>query len=1010
MSSSTLILEEESLAHAALPDFDPDFEFLDQHRSVAKLPEATYRLQFNRSFTFRDATALVPYLSALGISHCYASPYLKACVGSQHGYDIVDHATFHTEIGGEAEFNIFVNALRAYGLGHILDFVPNHMAVATNENTWWLDVLQDGPSSPYASFFDIDWMPLKPDLAYKVLLPVLGDQYGKVLENGELVLKFDEGAFVVCYHDRRFPIAMRTAGTILRHALDALEQWLGREHPHLLEYRSILTAISHLPPRTETDLERIIEGRREQEVIKRRLRDLCDACAEVAAFVAENVRIFNGSRGAARSFDLLDGLLLEQGYRLSFWRVAADEINYRRFFDINELAAICMENPAVFEETHRLVFRLIEEGKLDGLRIDHPDGLYDPLDYLKRIRRASDFRPVYLVVEKILGRSERLPGDWPVQGTTGYDFLNSLNGLFVDRANSKTFDALYSRFIGRRIDFKDEVYRCKKLVMDASMPSEISVLGHQIDRLSERDRGSRDFTLRSLTEAIREVIACFPVYRTYITPGGVSDADRGYVELAVSRAKRKNPAINSSIFDFVGETLLLKCPAHAGEADRAAQCRFVNRFQQVTSPVMAKAVEDTAFYIYNRLISLNEVGGDPEKFGTTLATFHQQNADRRDVWPHSLLATSTHDTKRSEDVRARINVLSEIPQEWRARLFRWTRLNQRAKSDVDGQPVPVRNDEYFLYQTLIGTWPLKPMTREERDQYIHRIQQYMLKATREAKSNTSWISPHEPYEKATTEFIASILGDFRRNKFLGDFVPFVQRIAGYGLWNSLSQTLLKLASPGVPDIYQGTEVWSFHLVDPDNRRPVDYAECKRLFEELPDIWDSDARSVVSLLAWESNGGTPLSDSIAAAENSSDAVRELLTDRYDGRIKLHLIRQVLCHRRAHLDLYTTGSYLPLETSGSRKEHVCAFARASRDDIAVVVAPRFFTRLVASPDQPPIGLDVWGDTWLSLPKDRVASRFRNLLTGETVASEVESGGVGLRIASVLGSFPVALLARS
>jgi (1->4)-alpha-D-glucan 1-alpha-D-glucosylmutase len=948
------------------------------------LPSATYRLQFNATFTFRDAQAIVPYLARLGISHCYASPFLKARVGSPHGYDIVDHSTFNPEIGTEAEFREFVTALHSHGMGLILDFVPNHMAVATSDNAWWMDVLEDGPSSPYASFFDIDWMPLKPDLAHKVLLPVLGDQFGKILEEGQLVLTLSHGTFSVCYFDRRFPIATRSTGLILRHRLDLLLASLGEDDPHLIEYQSILTAIGHLPGRTESHPQRIAEGRREKEVIRRRLNDLCEASSMIQSFLDENVRLFNGQVGDARSFDLLDQLLLDQAYRLAFWRVAADEINYRRFFDINELAAICMENPTVFEKTHRLVFQLMNDGLIDGLRIDHPDGLYDPLDYFTQIVTAtSDGTPPhrpdpYLTVEKILGRGEPLPEEWPVHGTTGYDFLNASNRLFVDRSNTKECDAVYTRFIHDRVDFKPLVYRCKKLIMDASMSSEISVLGHELDRISEQNRRSRDFTLRGLTEAIREVIACFPVYRTYITAAGVPDRDRKYVEMAVARAKRMNPAVNESIFDFVREILLLQVEFQGAEQVRDAMQRFVSQFQQVTSPVMAKAVEDTAFYIYNRLVSLNEVGGDPEKFGITIAAFHQQNSDRLQHWPYSLLATSTHDSKRSEDVRARINVLSEIPREWRTQVFRWSRLNHRKKVEIDGGLAPSRNDEYLLYQTLVGTWPAELSSTEQIDEYVSRMQQYMLKASREAKVHTSWISPHAAYEQALTDFVSGILRD---PGLVARFEPFARRIAEFGLWNSLSQTLLKLTCPGVPDIYQGTELLDYSLVDPDNRRPVDFNYRNQLLDELETL--------------QTHG-----------EMNLESVLELVDRRHSGLLKLWIVSSVLNHRRSHPEVYARGAYLPIVPAGSQHEHVCVFARVLEGECIIAVVPRLLTHLVPDEYHMPPCPEVWHDLLIELPPELRCQEFHNVLTGE----RIEPTGAQLRIAAVLQHLPLALLSSS
>lgn len=1009
-----------ALGDSATSAVDAILDGVADRLAQRRLPEATYRLQFNRTFTFRDARELVPYLAALGVSDCYTSPYLKARPASMHGYDIVDHNVLNPEIGSDAEYDDFVRDLHFHGINQLLDVVPNHMGVAGDDNAWWFDVLENGPASPYASFFDIDWMPLKPDLANKVLLPILGDQFGNVLEDQQLVLSFEDGAFVVRHYDHRFPISVQSSVQVLGHRLEVLEKRFTADDPQWQEYQSILFTIGHLPGRDETDPDKVSAGRREKDVIRRRLAELCAASSVIREFINENVRTFNGVRGDPASFDRLDRLLLDQAYRLSYWRVAADEINFRRFFDINELAAICMERPEVFQATHGLILRLVAEGKVDGLRIDHPDGLYDPPAYLRRLQQArflqlcrraageqpgweqaeaelrdrfqalsrSDLnsplvRPLYVVVEKILEPGERLPADWPVHGTTGYDFLNALNGLFVDRRNVRAFDRLYSRFIRHHFDFQELTYQCKKLIMQVSMSSEISVLGHELDRISERNRQSRDFTLSSLTEAIREIIACFPVYRTYVDSRGVQERDRHYVELAVARARRRNPATSASIFDFVRDILLLGFAANAGEAAQAAQRRFVGKFQQVTGPVMAKGVEDTTFYIYNRLVSLNEVGGDPERFGTTPAAFHQQNLVRQTHWPQALLATATHDTKRGEDVRARINVLSEMPEEWKARLSLWSRWNKRKKQVVDGMPAPSRNDEYLLYQTLLGAWPFEPMSPPEREQFIVRIQQYMLKATHEAKVHTSWISPNEPYEKATGDFVAGILAESPRNQFLGDFSPFARQIAELGIWNSLAQTVLKLTSPGVPDLYQGTELFDLSLVDPDNRRPVDYALRRQLLEWLQERID------------------------AAGTRPGELAADLLAGRTDGRIKLYLILQLLNFRREHPGLLTTGQYIPLEPAGSRRDHACAFLRKGADTTILVAVPRLVAGLVGDSFRPPVGGEIWDDTSLPLPDDLSGATFANILTGETLAPANGGASPALALAEVFRTFPVAVL---
>ncbi len=965
-------------------DAAPDRNALDQahaeFQDARRFPEAVYRLQFHRDFTFRQACELVPYLAALGISDCYSSPFIKARAGSRHGYDIVDHNSLNPEIGSREEFDEFVRELQFHGMKQLIDVVPNHMGIATAENTWWYDVLENGRSSPYASYFDIDWSPLKHDLANKVLLPVLGDQFGKVLEHGDLKLCFEQGTLFLRYYDRRLPIAAHSWPRVLKHRIGELETQLGPENPGFQEYQSILFSLTHLQPQAEPDPARFDEQRREKEVVCRRLNELCQQSPEIRSFIDGNLKQFNGTPGEPASFDLLDELLLEQSYRLAHWQVAADEINYRRFFDVNELAALCMEHEQVFRATHGLIGQMLADGLVGGLRIDHPDGLFDPAEYLRRLQSLA---PQYVVVEKILEPGERLPEEWPVQGTTGYEFLNSLNGIFVDRTRVKDFDRVYSRFIRHSFDYKELVYRCKKLIMQVSMSSEISVLGHQLDRISERDRRSRDFTLNSLTGAIREIIASFPVYRTYVTEAGCPDRDRRYIELAAGRARRRNPAVSASIFEFVRDILLLNYAERLDESDRAVQCRFVGKFQQTTGPIMAKAVEDTAFYIYNRLVSLNEVGGDPERFGITVAAFHQQNIERQAHWPGALLATSTHDTKRGEDVRARINVLSELPAEWKTHLARWARCNKRHKREIDGEPAPSRNDEYLIYQTLIGTWPFEPFRSNERETYLARMQQYMLKAAHEAKVHTSWISPNEPYEQAIRDFLAGILADSSRNAFLADFEPFARSIAELGIWNSLSQTLLKLTSPGVPDIYQGTELLDFRLVDPDNRGPVDFPRRREVIESLERRID------------------------AAPHALAELADELVACRTDGRIKLFLFRQLLNFRREYPDLFINGQYLPVEPTGSRREHVCAYCRKSADAAVLVVAPRLVAGLVGVSSQPPVGPHVWDDTKLLLPRGFAGRRFADLFTGEMLSADDDADSPTLPVAAALSKLPFAAL---
>jgi (1->4)-alpha-D-glucan 1-alpha-D-glucosylmutase len=988
-----------------------------------RIPVATYRLQFNHQFTFSDAAAIVSYLHDLGICDCYASPYLKAKKNSFHGYDILDHNVLNPEVGSEEEYDRFTEELRQNGMGQVLDIVPNHMSIIGNENPWWMDVLENGPSSTYAQFFDIDWKPVKDELENKVLIPILGDQYGLVLENGELRLAFEEGAFFIYYYDHKLPVAPMSYSRILRYRLDELKKRLANEHPHLQEFLSILTGLDHLPLRTERNHGKILERRREKEVIKRRLFNLYHDCAEVRSFLDENIRIYNGEKEDPSRFDLLDELLTDQAYRLAHWRVATDEINYRRFFDVNDLAAIRMENPTVFKEAHRLIFRLIREGKVTGLRVDHPDGLYNPADYLYQLQKncfiqlclralscpqgkptleekigrlydeelslnpSSPLRlPFYIVGEKILIKSERMPEDWPAFSTTGYVFLNSVNGIFIDMENDKAFDDTYARFIGSRENFQEVMYEKKKLIMQTSMPSEINTLGHYLNQISEKDRHTRDFTLTSLTTAIVEVIANFPVYRSYVTHGGVNERDQRIIEQAISRAKRKNPAFSATIFDFLEDVLLLHYPDSFTEADRAEWLDFVMRFQQITGPVMAKGVEDTACYVYNRFLSLNEVGGNPERFGTPLETFHGQNIERTKFWPYAMIATATHDTKRGEDVRARLNVLSEIPDEWRQAVLRWSRINKKKKTMIDGQWVPDRNEEYLLYQTLLGVWPLYPMDDGDYEAFKQRIREYMLKAAREAKVNTSWISVNAPYEEALLGFVDAILSVNQNRPFIRDFLPLKDKVSHFGMFNSLSQTLLKITCPGIPDFYQGTELWDFSLVDPDNRRPVNYQVRKGMLKTLDEK--------MGLFGKDLTGFT----------------RDLMQEWKDGVIKLYVTSRALHYRRENPLLFQEGSYIPVAGEGSLEKHLCAFARKREDKTILVVVPRFLMTLLRNREDLPLGEAVWGDSSVVLPEEIEGEKFTNFFTHEVLDVEACNGDRILPLKRVFAHFCVAMLEKN
>jgi (1->4)-alpha-D-glucan 1-alpha-D-glucosylmutase len=951
------------------------------------IPAATYRLQFSGAFTFEAATAIVDYLDALGVSHVYASSYLCAVPGSTHGYDVTDPTRLNPEIGDEPAYERWVQSLRGHDMGHIVDLVPNHMGIAQSANPWWQDVLENDPSSRYAPVFDIDWHPLKPELENKVLLPILGDGYGAVLERQEIQLEYEDGAFCARYFDSSLPVSPGTYDQVLATGSAALIEEIGAGSGAGMEFLSILSAIRHLPGRDVQDADVCAERAREKEVIKRRLAALTAASPAVLAHISRAVADLNGMPGDPRSSDRLDALLSAQANRLAYWRVAGEEINYRRFFDVNELAAIRMEDPEVFERVHAFVFDLLRRGLVDGFRIDHVDGLYDPGGCLERLQaRAreaapetySDTRCCYVTVEKILGFDEELP-KWPVEGTTGYDFLVLLNGLFVDSWSEAALNAAYERFARMGTSFRELAYRGKQLVLRVSMAGELNVLAHGLNRFSERNRHSRDFTLNSLAYAMREIIACFPVYRTYVTGREpVSTCDREFIEHAVLEARRRNPGRPGMVFEFVGR-LLLKQAGHIPEDEHGEHMRFVAKFQQVTSPVTAKGIEDTALFVYNRLVSLNEVGGEPDRVGVAPEALHERLAKRAARWPHGLSATSTHDTKRSEDVRARINVLSELPGAWKQAASRWARANRKGHVALDGEWYPSRNEEYLLYQTLIGTWPFEAMTAEQEAEDRGRIIAYMQKAMREARVFTSWLNPSIAHETAMTRFVETVLAP-GNDAFRSDFAALARRVAQCGIYNSLSQLAVKAGAPGVPDVYQGTEIWDFSLVDPDNRRPVDYERRRALLGALDDAVNE--------------------------RGQLDVARELTANPRDDRMKLYASSSLLRFRREHLNLFQRGAYQPLASGGTRREHVFAFARTHGAQSLAVVIPRLTATLLPDADTPPTGEQVWDDTIIAAPVGDAAS-YRHVLTGTTVCARESEGRQVFRAADVFADFPIAFL---
>jgi len=922
------------------------------------IPRATYRLQFNKNFTFAQASAIIPYLSELGVSHIYASPYLKARAGSTHGYDIIDHNALNPELGDMQTYETFTQSLDQNHMGQILDIVPNHMGVHGADNRWWLDVLENGRSSAYADFFDIDWSPLHPRLQGKILLPILGDHYGKVLERGELQLRFDvqSAQFSLYYYEHRFPVDPRSYGIILERNLLTLRAHAGLSREEMMEFESLIAAFHRLPPCTEIMPGLIEERNRDMTVNKKYLANLCAHSDLIRQHIERQTQLLNETHADSMGSNELHALLENQSWRLAFWRVAGDEINYRRFFDINDLAAVRMEHIEVFETTHRLILQLIESGKIHGLRIDHPDGLYDPEGYFIRLKdaiaeRISSPEPFYILAEKILADHESLPEEWPISGTTGYEFGRLLNGLFIDGSGEETLDSAYLHFIRQPLGFAELLYQHKKLIIRTVLSSELHVLANQLDRLTEADPFCRDFTLAALRNTLREIIACFPVYRTYISHSSVSKDDRRHIEWAVALAKKRQARIETSVYDFVQSVLTMDWAEDNRVINKAELLDFIMRFQQYTSPVMAKGLEDTTGYIYNRLVSANEVGGNPSKASITVSAFHHQNHDRLRRWPDNMLASTTHDSKRSEDVRARINIISEMPQLWTQKIEQWHRFNRSRKSRIETGEAPNRNHEYLFYQTLLGSWPFTPVDDPGWNDYCHRIEGYMLKAAREGKTETSWITPDLEYEQALKHFVNAVLDRSTQNPFLSDFDEFQRPIAYLGMFNSLAQITLKYTSPGVPDIYQGNETWDFSLVDPDNRRPVNYTQVIKMLRDIT----------------------------LQPEPNPQRYAWLMGHMESGCIKFEQTWHLLQWRRNHSDLFRHGSYIAIEAQGKYSEHVCAYLRKHGDHILLIAVPRLIYQLTEAGSMPPMG-EIWEDTRIQIPVTLSSAGFSHLLTGE------------------------------
>ncbi len=916
---------------------------------------ATARLQFHRDFTLDHATALVPYYARLGISHLYASPLLTARAGSTHGYDIVDHNTINPELGGEEALRRLVAELRAHGMGLILDIVPNHMGVGGNDNAWWLDVLEWGRASPYADYFDIDWDPPDPSLRGRMLAPFLGSSYGECLERGELVLRFDDrdGRLFVGYHDHRFPISPRDYAAVLLTVGGPLE-------PAAREFAD-LGAGGRDATRKQAEAAR-------HELLEPVYRAGIEECLRAYAI------------DTSGGLDRLHRLLERQHYRLAWWRAAADEINWRRFFDVNGLAGVRVEQPEVFEATHQTVFRLYGEGLIDGVRIDHVDGLASPRDYCRKLRRRlqtvalsrqADLRdePVVLWIEKILAPHERLAGDWLTDGTTGYDFMNDAAAVLHDPAGEEPLTTLWTGLTGRPGTFDNEAMPARRQILRESLSSELFVTASALHRVARRNLTTRDYTLTAIRNTLTELLVHFHVYRIYAGPGGITPTDQRVMDWAMAGARRTVRAADRPLLELVGEWLsgagLRSVPAGTQRQERL---RAMVKFQQLSAPTAAKSVEDTTFYRYGRLLSRNEVGTEPSQWSLSPAAFHAAGKERQKRFPHALLATATHDHKRGEDTRARLAVLSEIPSEWEAALQRWTRLNAPLKRDLDG-PAPDAADELMLYQTLVAAWPLDlaPDDAEGLATFETRVAGWQEKALREAKRHTGWAVPDTDYEGACRSFLAGLLDAGRSVNMAGELASFAARIAPSGAINSLTQTLLRLTSPGISDLYQGTEFWDFSLVDPDNRRPVDFAARQTALDA--------AEEPVSLLPfWR-----------------------------DGRVKQAVIARTLALRARAPGLFTQGSYIPLRLEGPFADHALAFARVHEGRSAIVVATRLSMAVDPSVAKPLVDAGNWRETAVLLPRSLVDRRLVHILDEEVETMSTTR----LSLTGILSRLPVALM---
>jgi len=934
-------------------------------------PLATYRVQLRNDFPFSRARGIVTYLARLGISHLYASPIFKARAGSPHGYDVVDPAQINPELGGEEGLRELSADLRQAGLSLMLDIVPNHMAYGSG-NSMLMDVLEKGPHSAWREFFDIDWDYPYENLRGRLLAPFLGTLYGEALDNGELRLVYDEAGLSLNYSLLKLPLRMESYIKVFGGHSTPLERALGPDNPDLANFIGTVSMLKTLvvAEGAEYPAEQFAHA-------KIMLWSLYAKSAEVRKFVDGELAGLNGKPGDPASFEALDELISTQLFRLSLCKVAAEELNYRRFFTCNELISLRAEKSYVFDHVHATALVLVNDGTVSALRVDHVDGLLDPRCYLERLRAAAG-PEIYLAVEKILAFGEELAADWPIQGTTGYDFANQVNGVFCRGDSAKEFSKLYARFSGVDTPYDTLVCACKKAIISRQMAGNIANLARLLKNVSANDRYGRDITLVGLHRVLVEVMANFPVYRTYMTRDrGPSEAEKVHVRMAVARARGQLPGFEYEL-NFIEACLLLGAHKSLRDTNRDVVLAFVEHFQQYTAPIMAKGLEDTFLYIYNRLTSLNEVGGDPARFGITLEQFHEFNRHRGLSWPLTMNATATHDTKRGEDLRARINVLSEMPREWSVKLRSWAKLNESKKGRrATGAPMPDRNDEYLFYQTLLGVWPAGI---DDPSDLVERLKDFAIKAAREAQVNTNWIQPDPEYENACADFIVRVLTESKGgSRFLEDFSIFQKEIAFFGGFNGLSQTLLKIVAPGVPDFYQGSELWDLNLVDPDNRRPVDFQLRERLLAAIESAYATDPVALLVELLDEMRmpiGGVP-----------------------SGRIKLFLIWRALAVRRELHEVFEQGDYRPLAVEGIHAPCVIAFARSFGNRHVIAVAPRFVASFTPD-DTVPLG-ELWGDTCLVLP-DLLPHDW-----SETLSSRQVHACPNLPVAELFRHFPGALL---